>query len=145
MQVMEQSGVRLGRKRVDFIPADCHIRPLRDQIIVKPLPWEPSPTLKKLGIEIVWKGGVLRGEVLAVGPGIYHNIHRKGKKDGKDFHTVHESRYLTPTDVKVGDIVELGGLEVHGYDHWLTIQWGDQLCIVASERDVTGVVIGSPK
>lgn len=140
MQVIEQSGVRIGRKRIDVIPKEATIRPLRDQIVVKPLPWEPSPYLKSLGMEIVWHGGVLRGQVLAVGPGIRRNIHRHGVKDGKPFHTVHESKHLTPCDVKVNDIVELGGLEVHGYDHWLTVQWGNDKVIIASERDVTGVV-----
>lgn len=134
--LMEVSGIRLGRKRVDFIPATENIRPLRDQIVVRPLPWEPSPYLKSKGMEIVWQGGVLRGEVLAVGPGHYP------KQYNKDRSKCWDSKAFLPTDTKVGDIVELGGLEIHGYDHWLHVQWGDQKVIIASERDVTGVVSG---
>lgn len=134
MQVLEQSGVRIGRKRVDFVPASATIRPLRDQIVVEPLPWEPSPILKKLGVEVVWQGGVLRGKVLAVGPGHYP------KQYNKDRSKCWDSKSFRPCDVKVGDIVELGGLEIHGYDHWLHIQWGDRKCIIAREADVTGVV-----
>jgi len=132
--MIEQSGIRISRKRVDFIPKDAIIRPLRDQIIVKPLPWEPSPYLKSMGVEIVWQGGILRGEVLALGPGIYRKCYNADRSKTWD------EKHLTPTDVKVGDIVELGGLEVHGYDHWLTLQWGDQKVILASERDVVGVL-----
>jgi co-chaperonin GroES (HSP10) len=132
--IVEQSGVRIGRQRVDIISGDARIRPLRDQIVVKPLPWEPSPYLKSIGAEIVWKGGVLRGEVLAVGPGHYQ------KQYNKDRSKCWDSKQFTPCDVKVGDTVELGGLEIHGYDHWLTIQWGSDKVIVASERDVTGIL-----
>lgn len=131
---MEQSGVSLNRKRIDRIPADENIRPMRDQIVVKPLPWEPSPYLKSLGVEIVWKGGVLRGEILAVGPGHYQ------KQYNKDRSKTWDSKQFTPCDVKVGDIVELGGLEIRGYEHWLKVQWGSEIVIIASERDVTGIV-----
>jgi co-chaperonin GroES (HSP10) len=136
MNVLEQSGVRIGRKRVDIIPEEATIRPLRDKIVVKPLPWEPSPYLKSIGAEIVWRGGVLRGEVLAVGPGTHWT------KTNKERTKAWQEKRLTPTDVKVGDIVELGGLEIRGYDHWLTVQWGNDTVIIASEQDVTGVVSG---
>jgi len=132
--VLQQSGIRLRRKRVDVILATETIRPLRDQIVVKPLPWEPSPYLKSKGVEIVWQGGVLRGEVLAVGPGHYP------KQYNKDRSKCWDSKTFQPTDIKVGDIVELGGLEIHGYDHWLHIQWGTDTVIIAREADVTGIV-----
>lgn len=134
MQVLEKSGVNIGRKRIDFIPATQNIRPLRNQIVVKPLPWEPSPTLKALGVEVIWQGGVLRGEVLAVGPGCYPKLYNKDRSKCWD------SKTFRPCDVKAGDIVELGGLEIHGYQHWLTVQWGNDKVIIASEQDVTGIV-----
>jgi co-chaperonin GroES (HSP10) len=134
MQVVEKSGIRIGRKRLDYIPAEANIRPLRDKIVVKPLPWEPSPYLKSIGAEIVWQGGVLRGTVLAVGPGTYWT------KTNKDRNKAWQEKQLTRTEVKVGDVVELGGLELRGYDHWLTVQWGSDKVIIASEQDVTGVL-----
>jgi co-chaperonin GroES (HSP10) len=133
MTVIEQSGVRIGRKRVDIIPKDATIRPLRDQIVIKPLKWEPSPILAKLGVEIVYQGKTLRGEVLAVGPGHYAKQYNKDRSKSWD------SKQFTPCDVKVGDIVELGGLEIRGYA-FDELLWGDQPIVVCREADVTGVI-----
>lgn len=128
MQMLEQSGVRLGRKRLDIIPKESTIRPLRDQIVVKPLSWVPSAI-----IEVVYTGKTLRGEVLAVGPGCYPKQYSKDRKKSWD------SKAFLPVDVKVGDVVELGGLELRGYqfDEFL---WGDQHIVICREADVTGVV-----
>ena len=49
-----------------FVPADHAIRPLRDQIVVEPLPWKPSAIL-----EVIIYAKPLRGVVRAVGPGLY--------------------------------------------------------------------------
>lgn len=129
---LEQSGVRISPKRIEIIDAHETIRPLRDQIVVKPLPWEPSPYLKSKGIEIVWHGKALRGEVLAVGPGCYPKQYSKDRSKSWD------SKIFRPCDVKVGDIVELGGLEIKGYD-FPEVRWGSQSVIVCREADVTGV------
>lgn len=137
MNILEQSGVRIGRKRVDIIPKDQNIRPLRDQIVVKPLNWEPSPILKQLGVEIIWQGKTLRGEVLAVGPGHYPKQYSKDRTKSWD------SKTFVPTEVKAGDVVELGGLEIKGYA-FDELLWGDQPIVVCREADVTGVVSGSP-
>lgn len=128
MHVLEKSGVRVGPKRVEFFSAQFNIRPLRDQIIVKPLAWEPSKIL-----HVAYWGKTLRGEVLAVGPGHYP------KQYSKDRSKTWDSKAFLPTDVKVGDIVELGGLEIRGYA-FDEILWGDQTCVVCREADVTGVV-----
>jgi co-chaperonin GroES (HSP10) len=130
--VLQQSGVSLGRKRVDRIPGDAAIRPLRDQIVVKPLAWQPSKIL-----EVVYRGRTLRGEILAVGPGHYP------KKYNKDRSKSWDSKHFVPTQVKVGDVVELGGLELRGYA-FDELLWGDLPVVVCREADVTGVVSGPP-
>lgn len=135
MSMLQQSGIRIGRKRVDIIPADCSIRPLRDQIVIKPLDWEPSPILKQLGVEIVWQGKTLRGEVLAVGPGHYRKQYSRDRSKSWD------SKQFTPCEVKIGDIVELGGLEIRGYG-FDELRWGSQPIVICREADVTGVVSG---
>lgn len=127
---MEVSGIRIGRKVIDFIPATERIRPLRDQIVLRPLEWEPSKI-----IAVAYWGKTLRGEVLAIGPGVYP------KQYSKDRSKSWESKQFRACDVKVGDIVELGGLELHGYD-FPTLQWGDQTVVLCREADVTGVVHG---
>jgi co-chaperonin GroES (HSP10) len=128
MNVIEQSGIRLDRKRVDIIPKEATIRPLRDQIVIKPLPWQPSKI-----IDVVYQGKTLRGEVLAVGPGHYR------KQYNRDRSKSWESKQFTPCEVKVGDIVELGGLEIRGYS-FDELLWGDQPIVICREADVTGVV-----
>lgn len=126
--MLEQSGVSLNRKRVDRIAADAKIRPLRDQIVIKPLAWEPSKIL-----EVVYRGKTLRGEILAVGPGHYP------KKYNRDRSKSWDSKQFVPTQVKVGDVVELGGLELRGYA-FDELLWGNQPVVVCREADVTGVV-----
>ena len=95
----------IDRQVYDFIAPNERIRPLRDVIVVKPLPVQWSDS-----VAVEWRGKVLRGLVTAVGPGTYPNIHSRGKRLGKDFHEVRSSKAFLPTDVKVGDIVELGGV-----------------------------------
>ena len=50
-----------------------------------------------------------------MGAGKYAIIHERGTRDGKPYHTIRQSKYFTPTELKVGDIVELGGLQFDGY------------------------------
>src|SRR5258708_13471877 len=92
------TGVRLSDKTVNFVPAGRRVRPLRDQIIIKPVPLALSERL-----QADWRGETVCGCVVAVGPGCYPNIHRRGFKDGKPYHTVHQSRVFRPTEVKIGE------------------------------------------
>ena len=69
-------------------------RPLRDQILVKPLHWRQSRT-----IEVISNDRYSRGIVIAVGPG--EPLMRAGKFTGR-------SRDM---DVKPGDYI------VYGFDH----------------------------
>lgn len=129
-------GVRIGSETSSYIDPRCAIRPLRDQIILEPLEWCPSDI-----IAVAQQGRPVRGMVKAIGPGRYPRKYNgpKGKRTaswlGKNF---------IPTEVKVGDIVELGGIELgtgrlRGYA-FQTFLWGMKEHLICSERDVTGIV-----
>ena len=123
-------GTRIGNETLTTVPASAHIRPLRDQIIVEPLPYEPSKV-----IEVVYRGKALRGIVRAVGPGCYPKRYDgpKGKRT-----KTWDAKCFRPCDVKVGQMVELGGIEIGGYLHQ-TIFWGGKEMVVCREEDITCV------
>ena len=109
------------------------IRLLGDRILLKPLKWQPSKIL-----EVVRFGRALRGEVMAVGPG--HNPLKYRKVNGKKL--MDYSKRFRPTEVKVGDIVELGGLNVfdgEGYQ-FPEVLVGTERMLICTERDVTIVI-----
>lgn len=125
---MNVSGVRLERK-ADLIPAEAKIRPLRDHIIVKPLDWEPSKIIALAGSQ----RKTLRGIVVAVGPGT------RPWRYNKDRSKRWESKAFRPCDTKVGDVIELGGLEINGYS-FTEFLWGTERHLICREEDVCGVV-----
>lgn len=109
-------------------------RPLGDRILLKPLDWQPS----KL-IHVERRGRPLRGVVMAIGPGINPIKYRKGPKGPKQF--MDYSRHFRPTEIKVGDVVELGGLnqfDGQGYQ-FPEVVVGNETMLVITERDVAGV------
>jgi hypothetical protein len=121
-------GTRIGNElQTTFIRSSQTIRPLRDQIVVEPLPWAPSKIL-----EVITKLKPVRGKVLAVGPGCFPRRYdgRKGQRT-KSW----DSKAFRPCDVKVNDIVELGGLEIGGYLH-CAVRWGNKDVLVVREEDV---------
>jgi len=120
-------GVRLGNETFDHVPASCRIRPLRDQIIVEPIDWQPSKI-----VQVAYSGRTLWGRVLAVGPGRYPLKYDgpKGKRTRS-----WESKAFLPCDIKVGDRVDLGGLEIGGYLH-PTFRWGRKTVVICREADV---------
>lgn len=120
-------GVRIGNELLEFVRADEQIRPLRDVIIVEPLPMDHGTSL-----EVVYLGKPLRGTVLACGPGHYPKKYNgpKGRRS-KSW----DSKSFQPCDVKVGDLVDLGGLE-RGGDLHTTIRWGSKEVVVCREADV---------
>ena len=126
---VSSSGVRIERRTTDLIPQGAKIRPLRDQIIVKPLEWSPSKVLKVYG----GTRKPVRGIVVACGPG--HFPTRYNANRSKSW----ESKAFLPTDVKVGDTVELGGLEIDGYS-FPQVMIGNELHLIAREADVCGIV-----
>ncbi len=114
------------------------LRMLGDRILLRPLPWEPSKV-----IEVVRHGRALRGEVVRVGPGIHPICKRVAQADGRK--RVEYSRHFRPTEVKVGDVVELGGLNIfdgQGYQ-FTEVLVGNETMLVCSERDVAMVIDGS--
>jgi hypothetical protein len=124
---VEVPGVRVGNESITCVPAEARIKPLRDQIIVEPREWNPSKLL-----HVVYTGKPLRGIVRAVGPGRYPKKYDGPK--GKRTKTWDAKSFL-PTELKVGDIIELGGLEIRGY-LFQTIRWGSKEMIVCQEADV---------
>lgn len=109
-------------------------KPMGDRILLRPLAWKPSEIL-----EVVRHGRTLRGEVMAIGKG--HNP-LKYKTRGDKTKTMDYSAHFRPVDVKVGDVVELGGLNAFdgaGYQ-FAEVIVGTELMIVCTERDVAGVV-----
>lgn len=127
---MDSPGKRVGNECWDAIPEEATVRPLRDQIIVEPISWPFSDT-----IEVVYTGRPLRGKVRAVGPGIYPKLYDapKGRRT-KSW----DSRSFRPCDVKVGDTVQLGGLELNGY-LFQTFRWGNKEMVICREQDITGI------
>lgn len=126
-----QSGARIGHETITGILSSERIRPLRDQIVLEPLPLDLGSSL-----EVVYRGRPVRGRVLAVGPGCYPKRYngRKGQRTQS-----WDSKVFRPCDVNVGDIVDIGGLERDGGLH-LTVRWGDKEVIVCREEDVAVVV-----
>ncbi len=127
-----QTGTRIGNETYTFVEANTKIRPLRDQIILEPLPWPFSDT-----IQVVYTGRPLRGKVKAIGPGVYPKKYNgpKGVRT-KSW----DSKAFRPCDVKVGDVVQVGGLGIDGY-LFQTFRWGNKEHVICSERDVTGIEI----
>lgn len=111
------------------------LRPLRDKIVVKPLDWEPSKI-----ISVVRKGRPLRGTIVAVGPGTYLKKYRKDANGQRKSFTL--SPFFQRTEVKPGDVVELGGLNQFdglGYQ-FAEVVLNGELHLICSEKDVCVVV-----
>ena len=124
---VQTNGTRVGHETAYAVAACEDIRPLRDQLVVEVLDWKPSRT-----IEVVYTGRPLRGRVLRAGPGTHPKRYDgpKGKRT-KSW----DSKAFRPCDVRPGDIVELGGLELAGYLH-MSFRWGDKTVVVCREEDV---------
>lgn len=128
---ISERGVRIGNELLTFIPADSIIRPLRDQIVVEPLPTHSLfdiPGCKPI-----------RGIVRATGPGCYPKRYDgpKGKRTRS-----WDAKCFRPCDVRVGDVVELGGSELGGY-LFARVFWGDKEVVICREEDVAIVREGS--
>lgn len=131
------SGARsaeLSQTSRTFLRSDQEIRPLRDQIVVEPLPIDHGGI-----IEVRERTKPVRGIVKAVGPGHYPKCYDHPDKHRRT--KMWDSNYLLPTEVKVGDIVELGGYEFGGYG-FQQFMWGDVMHILCREADVSGIVEG---
>lgn len=119
------SGVDMrDAKREEWVEGS--LRMLGDRILVKPI------ELKLSSIVIAFhRGKTVRGEVVAVGPGEYPN------KFNAERSKVWKSKVFRATEVRVGDLVELGGLDIGGYAFPQIILNGI-MHLIASEKDVCG-------
>lgn len=124
-------GARSGGETLTFIPADQRIRPLRDQIVVEPL-----DVIYSRYLIVDHRSKPLRGRVLAVGPGHYPKQYDHPEKHKRT--KTWDSKRFQPTEVKPGDIVELGGSEIGGYA-FEQLQWGDKRVLICREADVAGI------
>jgi len=144
VDMLDSPGTRIKERLNAIVWENETIRCLRDQIVVEPLGWTPS----KL-IIVAYQGEPLRGIVRAVGPGRYliqyasgtppvwyptHHPPAKGKRTAS-----RESTIFRPCELKLGDTVEFGGLELKGFLH-RTIIWQGKEMVLAREEDVCGVV-----
>lgn len=125
--MIDSPGTRVGNELLTFVHHDEKIRCLRDQIVVEPLPIDHGTSL-----ELVYEGKPVRGRILAVGPGRYP-IRYNGPK-GKRTKSW-DSKHFRPCDLQVGDIVDLGGLELGGY-LFTRVIWGDKDVVICREEDV---------
>lgn len=116
------------------IESVSQMRMMRDQILLKPLDWEPSKI-----ISVVRKGRPLRGEVMAIGPGLHPIKYRK--TNDPNVRIADYSKNFRPTEVKVGDVVELGGLNQFDGQGYMfpEVVVGNVTMIICTERDVAGV------
>lgn len=128
---LESSGVRVGNELLAFVRADERIRPLRDQIVIEPLPIDHGTSLS-----YAYRGKPVRGRILAVGPGRYP-LRYNGRKGART--KSWESKQFRPCDLKEGDIVDIGGLELGGY-LFTRVTWGDKDVVICREEDVAIVV-----
>jgi co-chaperonin GroES (HSP10) len=111
-------------RRVELVEGD--LRMTGDRILVRPL------DLKLSNVIIAnWTGKTVRGEVVSVGPGEYPNRYNSDRSK------VWKSKVFRPTEVRPGDIVELGGLDIGGYAFPRIMLNGEEH-LIASEKDVCG-------
>ena len=127
-------SARLSRESTTKVEGGSKIRPLRDQVIVEPLNVVLSQSI--ITKEIVKP---LRGIVKAVGPGHYPKVYDHPDKHGRT--KMWDSPTFQPTTLKVGDVIELGGIEFRGYS-FDTFLWGGAMHLICREADVSGVVDG---
>ena len=131
-------GVSLVSETIDFIPASCVLRPLRDQMIVAPIDVVHSRVL----IVPPHQSKLVRGKVLAIGPGHYPLIYldkdgNRGAPRGKRS-KIAWGEVFVPTEVRVGDMVHLDGRGT-GKSVFDCFYHGDKFCLHAREADVAAV------
>ena len=117
-----------------YIAANEQIRMRLDYMLVEPLERDLSETLA-----IVENTKPVRGRVIAIGPGTHPRVYdHPDKHKRKSFE--YSSRFLE-TQVKPGDLVELGGIDIGGYS-FPQIMYGDKKYLICRELDVSGVLDG---
>ncbi len=129
-------GGELSYDSTTYIAPDEQIKPMHDYIVVEPL-----DVLHSNILTVIEHTKPLRGIVKAVGPGHYPLCYDHVEKSKRT--KMWRSKVFQPTQVKVGDIVELGAVKVDGRMHGYSFQqvlWGNKVHIMCREADVSGVV-----
>lgn len=125
--------------RAEILPAGTQLRLLRDRLLVRPLEWSPSVI-----IATIRHGRPLRGVVIAVGPGRLYRKYRNKPAALRRNGLVQEQREFVetgtyiPVQVKSGDVIELGGLNIfdgQGYNFPQVII-GTERFLICQEQDV---------
>lgn len=132
-------GGELSYASTTYIHPEESIRPMHDFIIVEPLNVEHSALL-----EVIEHTKPLRGLVKAVGPGHYPLCYDHPDKHKRT--KMWRSKTFQPTEVKVGDVVELGAVRIDGRITGYSFQqimWGSKMHIICREADVSGIVEAS--
>jgi co-chaperonin GroES (HSP10) len=140
MSRINQTGrsAELSYDSTTYIAPDEQIRPLHDYLVVEPLGVEHSQILT-----VIEHTKPLRGLVKAVGPGHYPLCYdnEKGRRT-----KMWRSKTFQPTQIKPGDIVELGAVKIDGrmagYS-FQSVMWGTKPHLLCREADVSGVVVDS--
>jgi co-chaperonin GroES (HSP10) len=110
-----------------MIESAKNIRLLGDRILIKPLDWDASKI-----IVAIRDGRPVRGEVVACGPGRFET------RRNKDRTKLYQTKTWVPMELRPGDIVELGGLNIFdgkGYQ-FTEILVGTEKHIVCQQADV---------
>lgn len=127
-----ERGGRITEENITFIPADVKLRPLRDQLIIEPMDVLHS----RLLIIPPHQSVLVRGKVIAAGPGLYPNRYDHAEKHRRT--KVMAGDVFRPTEVKIGDVVHLDGRNT-GKGAFEAFYWGEKYCIHAREEDVAGL------
>lgn len=130
-------GGELSYDSMTYVAPDSQIRPMHDYMVVEPLGVEHSKILM-----VIEETKPLRGVVKAVGPGHYPLCYDHPEKQKRT--KMWRSKTFLPTQVKVGDVVELGAVKVDGRMIGYSFQqvyWGNKMHIMCREADVSGIVI----
>lgn len=118
--------------RAEILPAGTKLRLLRDRLLVRPLEWSPSVI-----ITAIRNGRPVRGVVEAVGPGRLHRKYRPHPTDSRKRQFIDTKQFI-PCEVKPGDVIELGGLNIfdgEGYNFPQVIIATERF-LICQEQDV---------
>lgn len=129
-------GGELTYESTTYVDPGATIRCLHDYIVVEPLGVEHSAILA-----VIEHTKPLRGIVKAVGPGHYPMQYNHPDKHKRT--KMWRSKVFQPTQVKVGDVVELGAVKINGRFEGYSFQQimiGSKMHIMCREQDVSGVV-----
>lgn len=110
------------------------LRMIGDRVLLKPLEWDASKI-----IIAIRHGRAVRGEVIAVGPGDNPKKYKAGPKGARSL--MDYSKRFQRTELKPGDIVELGGLNIFDGKGYMfpEVLIGTERHIIVQEADVAVV------